>query len=77
MQVISSALRALGVALAPWLGEFDTVVLGGSMTRSWDVLGPPFVRALHSHGADPQIALAEDVEASALVGAARFVLDLG
>ena len=72
--VISTALRSLGVALAPWLAEFDVVILGGSMTRSWDVLGPPFEAALRQHGATARLMSANDVDGSALIGAARHAV---
>jgi glucokinase len=71
--VLAAALGQLGAVLSTWLANFDVVVVGGSMTKSWDVLGPPFVQALHSHGATPVVVIAQDVEAAALVGAARAV----
>jgi glucokinase len=74
-EVITVALSALGAAVAPWLRNFDTVVLGGSMTRSWDVLGPPFVEALATRGVEPDFVLSADVEASALIGAAYHARD--
>lgn len=41
--VIDTAMRALGVALAPWLVRFEAtrLVVGGSIARSWDVIGGP------------------------------------
>ncbi|MBI0320155.1 ROK family protein, partial [Streptomyces javensis] len=41
--VVTSALRALGAALAPWLIAFeaDAVVFGGSITAAWPLIGPP------------------------------------
>ncbi len=41
--VIDTAMRALGVALAPWLVRFQAtrLVVGGSIARSWDVIGAP------------------------------------
>ena len=68
--VLTSALARLGSTVAPWLAHFDTVVLGGSMTRSWDVLGPPFGAALSAGGASVRFIVTDDVEASALIGAA-------
>ncbi|TCK61365.1 ROK family protein [Curtobacterium sp. PhB136] len=54
-EVVSSAMRALGVALRPWAERFaaDRVVVGGSIARSWDVIEAP-LRAgltLDTHGA--------------------------
>jgi len=71
--VITEALAKLGLALAPWLSHFDVVVLGGSMTKSWDVMGPPFVGALRAAGLSPEVIVADGVEASALIGAAWSV----
>jgi glucokinase len=68
--VIDHALAALGDAVAPWLSHFETVVMGGSMTGSWDVIGPPFLAALGARSVTPNLLFAGDVEASALIGAA-------
>lgn len=40
--VFATALEALGRALGPWLDAFDAtaLVVGGSISRSWDLLGP-------------------------------------
>jgi glucokinase len=69
--VLEAALSALGSALARWLSHFDRVVVGGSMTQSWDILGPPLIAALPT-GLD--VVLADDLEASALIGAAYFAV---
>ncbi|CDR07518.1 ROK family protein [Streptomyces iranensis] len=75
--VITSALRALGAALAPWLTAFeaDTVVFGGSITAAWPLIGPPLTAGLTHH--DPRLArltlsVADDGEDQALLGAAVF-----
>ncbi|WTL50562.1 ROK family protein [Streptomyces sp. NBC_01497] len=41
-RVVTDAFGLLGRALGPWLARFraTVVVVGGSMTGSWDVLGP-------------------------------------
>ncbi len=72
--MLGTALGRLGTAVVPWLRHFDTVVLGGSMTRSWDVLGPPFESALAASGVTPRFLIADDVEAAALIGAARHAV---
>ena len=43
--VLRSAFAALGKALSPWLEEFgaEALVVGGSMTGSWDLIGPALV----------------------------------
>lgn len=72
--VFDGAFAALGQALAPWLASFDASVLvvGGSMTGSWDVIEPPLVRGLHA--AEPGLGLlvrpAAQPEDAALIGAA-------
>ncbi|WP_413800905.1 ROK family protein [Streptomyces iranensis] len=75
--VITSALRALGAALAPWLTAFetDTVVFGGSITAAWPLIGPPLTAGLTHH--DPRLArltlsVPDDGEDQALLGAAVF-----
>ncbi|WP_445518228.1 ROK family protein [Streptomyces sp. NEAU-174] len=75
--VITSALRALGTALAPWLIAFeaDTVVFGGSITAAWPLIGPPLTAGLTHH--DPRLArltlsVHDDGEDQALLGAAVF-----
>lgn len=41
--VFRTAFRALGVAIEPWVRRFgaELVVVGGSVARSWDLVGPP------------------------------------
>jgi glucokinase len=41
--VLETAVTALGVALRPWVDRFraERVVVGGSIARSWDVIGAP------------------------------------
>ena len=80
--VITSALRALGGALAPWLTAFeaDTVAFGGSVTAAWPLIGPPLVAGLTHH--DPRLrrlalSVHEDGEDKALLGAAVFAARKG
>ncbi|MEV2210399.1 ROK family protein [Streptomyces sp. NPDC050997] len=75
--VITSALRDLGGALAPWLTAFeaDTVAFGGSITAAWPLIGPPLTAGLTHH--DPRLrrlalSVHGDGEDKALVGAAVF-----
>ncbi|WP_022899029.1 ROK family protein [Humibacter albus] len=47
-EILDAAMFELGTALAPWIARFGATetVVGGSMARSWDVLGGPFARAV-------------------------------
>ena len=74
-RVFDDAFAALGAALAPWLARFEASVLvvGGSMTGSWDLIRPPLVGAIRH--AEPALAgltvrRAAHPEDSALIGAA-------
>jgi len=53
--VLTAAMRALGRALRPSLADFDAdeLVVGGSVSRSFDVLGPPLRAALALDGVRP------------------------
>jgi glucokinase len=72
-QVLSDAFETLGAALAPWLARFQATVLvvGGSMTGSWDVLRPALERGLTAE-IHPELDLlrSADPVRSALIGAA-------
>ena len=75
--VLRYAMRALGSALGPCLRDFgaDIVVVGGSMSASWDLF-EPWVRGGFPDDLDPPpIRLARDSEHSALLGAALFAQD--
>lgn len=50
VEVVHTALHALGAALGPWVHRFgaDAVVVGGSIARSWDVIGSPLRDGLGS-----------------------------
>jgi glucokinase len=81
-EVAADILRAsfgqLGTALRPWLEEFgaSALVVGGSMTRSWDLIGPALLRGLQGDGAVPLNGLVASVAAhpehAALLGAAAY-----
>jgi glucokinase len=60
---------ALGEFLAPWLGSFapTCVVVGGSIARAWDLIGPVLERALPAAG----VTVAENIDDASLLGAAR------
>jgi glucokinase len=72
-EVINAAMRALGMALDPWLRRFgaQVVVVGGSMSVSWDLFGPPFLAELRR---PIDVAVAADPEHAPLLGAARYAL---
>ncbi|WP_460570555.1 ROK family protein [Humibacter soli] len=50
IDTLDTTMFELGEALGPWVVRFraSEVVVGGSMARSWDVLGPAFERGLAS-----------------------------
>ncbi|WHX19096.1 ROK family protein [Streptomyces malaysiensis subsp. malaysiensis] len=75
--IITSALHALGGALAPWLTAFeaDTVVFGGSITAAWPLIGSPLTAGLSHHTpslARLTLSARADGEDQALLGAAAF-----
>jgi glucokinase len=77
-ELVESTFSALGRALAPWVRSFgaETVVVGGGIARSWDVVGPPLTAALGRMGG-PSARPLEVVPASLgddapLLGAARW-----
>jgi predicted NBD/HSP70 family sugar kinase len=72
-RVIDISMRLLGTALSPYLSRFgaEVVVVGGSMSASWDLFGPAFVAALRSR---VRVVVAEDREHAPLLGAARYAL---
>ncbi len=72
-EVIDVAMRALGIAIAPWMRRFsaEVVVIGGSMSASWDLFGPAFIAELRRPMA---VVVAHDPEHAPLLGAARYAL---
>jgi glucokinase len=76
-EVLAHSMQALGRALGPYLRDFgaDIVVVGGSMTRSWDLFGPWFHSGFADVGPPPPIRLADDPGRAPLLGAARFARD--
>jgi glucokinase len=70
--ILDAAFRALGRALEPWLLRFapTTVVVGGSMIGSWDLLEPAIRSGLSGRYTAPgRLARAEHPDTAALVGA--------
>ena len=81
--VLAAAFTALGRVAAPAIAGFDadTVVVGGSMTGSWDLVGPAFEAGLRSggvgvlrEGSGPRVVVSADAERSGFVGAAVHAL---
>jgi glucokinase len=73
IEVIGATMRQLGAAIAPWLTRFraEVVVVGGSMSASWDLFGPAFTAELREQ---ISVVVAQDPEHAPLLGAARYAL---
>lgn len=71
-EVFFDAFYALGAVLGPWVRSFQAsdVVLGGSVSRSWDVVVPPLEQGLQATGVRPRLLPAHRLDESAFVGAA-------
>ncbi len=73
-KVLDRAFRALGATLAPVLTAFapDVIVVGGSMSASWDLFEPSFLAGAAELGQprSPSIVVVRDTEHAALIGAA-------
>lgn len=74
--VLRHALCCLGQAMGPAMREFgaEVIVVGGSMTGSWDLFEGWFRDGLDWPDAPP-VHLAADPEHAALLGAAHYALD--
>lgn len=73
LDAFGTAFTVLGEVLGPWLERFgaDMLVIGGSVSRSWDLIEVPLRRGLSRHSACRfEIGLAEHPEVAPLVGAA-------
>lgn len=76
VEVVDTAMTALGEALGPWFDRFGATVavVGGAMSGSWDLIEPRLWRGLvaAAPGLDGRLALRVAVqrELSLLVGAA-------
>ncbi|WP_329139417.1 ROK family protein [Streptomyces sp. NBC_01476] len=71
-RVLADAFGLLGRTLAPWLRRFEAgaLVVGGSMTGSWDLIGPPFTQGLTADVPPP--VLARRPQEAGLIGAAWY-----
>ncbi len=74
--VLTETGQILGDELALLLSEYKVthVVFGGQISRSFDLFGPAFVEALQNKGHSIQAAPGQDIEFSALKGAAKAVV---
>lgn len=75
LTVLTHASFALATCVAPWVQRFraTSLVIGGSMARSWDVLRPGFVSGLDAGGSplsSLRIATAQHLDDAPLIGAA-------
>lgn len=71
-RVFSDLGKELGELLAPWVGSFrpTCVVVGGSISGAWDLLGPSLRAALHDAATLEAIHPAALLDEAALLGAA-------
>lgn len=76
VEVFWDAFSALGTVLAPWVQRFGAthVVLGGSVSRSWDVVVPPFLEGMSAGGAAATVVPAARLDEAAFLGAALCAL---
>ncbi|WP_211282146.1 ROK family protein [Diaminobutyricimonas aerilata] len=72
--LLASTMRALGRALAPCLSRFEAsaLVVGGSMSRSWNVLGDPLREGLR--GSAAVVRPSTLLDSAPLLGAAHWLL---
>ncbi|MFE0417936.1 ROK family protein [Streptomyces tendae] len=73
--VLAHAFRALGVAMAPWTIRFGAgvLVVGGSISASWDLVVAPLREGLSDGGAAGlRVAPALLPDTASLLGAARW-----
>jgi glucokinase len=71
--VFDDAFALLGEIIGPWLPGFGAqlLVVGGSMSRSWDLIGSPLRQGLLRSSSQPvELRLATHPDAAPLVGAA-------
>lgn len=77
-QVLRQAFTSLGGAIAPYLHDFgaESLVIGGSMASSWDIVHPAIRRGLASVRPELEqlpVVRSKRFEEACLVGAARWV----
>ncbi|MBO0870183.1 MAG: ROK family protein [Micromonosporaceae bacterium] len=74
-RALTDPFAALGAALAPWVASFraSVVTVGGAMSRSWDLVGPPLSAAIRALPATAGVTVtaAGEPEHAALLGAAH------
>ena len=81
--VLRSAFEQLGAVLRPWLQDFGAkaLVVGGSMTGSWDLIGPALLDGMRGGDVTSFVGLRVSVaarpEEAALLGAAAFAKRTG
>ncbi|MFF7158445.1 ROK family protein [Streptomyces sp. NPDC008139] len=75
-RVLDDAFAVLGETLGPWLRRFGAtaLVVGGSMTGSWDLIGPALTAGLPGD-LPPPLPAARPAEAG-LIGAARYAAEV-
>jgi glucokinase len=75
-RVFDDALRALGLAIGPWVHRFHATVLvvGGSIAGSWDLVATPLVAGLTDAGAGGVVVPAEHPHDAPLFGAASWAV---
>lgn len=75
--VLSEAMHRLGTILAPWVERFgpDVIVVGGSMSQSWDLLCEPFVSGLGPSVSQIDVRASVLLDEAPLLGAARWLSD--
>jgi len=73
--LLTATFFTLGSVLAPWISSFaaDALIIGGSMTGSWDLLEPQLSAGLTSAGCDVKPQPATHLQAAPLIGAAWAV----
>jgi glucokinase len=79
LEVIDAGMSVLGASVGPWSEAFgaSAIVIGGSISRGWDVLEAPLRRGLASHSAsvarDVLLAPACLLDDAPLLGAAAWL----
>ncbi|SDO36364.1 glucokinase [Nakamurella panacisegetis] len=70
--LVTSTMLALGHAMGPWIRSFGatTTVVGGAMSRSWDLIESPLQAGLQAAGAVSTLRPAALLDDAPLVGAA-------
>ena len=80
LNVLRTAMGELGRALAPWFERFaaDEVVVGGSISRSWDLIEQPLREAINDAvgpgGLAHSLRVSRLLDRAPLVGAAEWIL---